>query len=175
MSISVLNNEFSWLLLFEGNLDQAGSKLAKASQLYPGHSTTKAMNVLFHLATENYSRVIELSLEDINNDAGRHTNILKAWLVKAYSAVGNQEEARKCLVRVETLPEATPYRSVYLTLAYAGIGEVNEFFIWARHAIEEKALSFGHLRLIDREIPGSGSIRQDPRFIELFKKAGLEA
>jgi hypothetical protein len=76
---------------------------------------------------------------------------------------------------LETLPEGTPYKSVCLTLAHAGLGDANEFFVWARRAIEEKVMSLGHLRLIDREIPGTGSIRQDPRFIELFKKVGLEA
>jgi tetratricopeptide (TPR) repeat protein len=175
LSISVLNNEFMWLLLFERNLEQAALKLAKAAQLYPGHITTRSGNVLFHLATENYSRVIELSLEDINRDEKRHANFLLAWLVKAYSAIGNREEARKCLARLETLPAGTPYKSVCLTLAYAGLGDLNEFFVWARRAIEEKIISFGHLRLIDREIPGTGMIRQDPRFIELFKKVGLEA
>jgi hypothetical protein len=150
-------------------------KLAKAAQLYPGHTTTISGNVLFHLATENYSRVIELSLEDINRDEKRHANFLLAWLVKAYSAIGNREEARKCLARLETLPAGTPYKSVFLTLAFAGLGDLNEFFVWARRAIEEKVISFGHLRLIDREIPGTGMIRQDPRFIELFKKVGLEA
>ena len=174
LSISVLHNEFTWLLLFERNLEQAALKLAKASQLYPGHTSIKSGNVLFHLATENYLRVIDLSLEDIKSD-GKPTNFLLAWLVKAYSATGNREEARKCLARLETLPEGTPYRSVYLLLAYAGLGEVNEFFTWARRAIEEKDISFGHLRLIDREIPGTGSIRQDPRFTELFKKAGLKS
>jgi hypothetical protein len=114
-------------------------------------------------------------LEDINRDEKRHANFLLAWLVKAYSAIGNREEARKCLARLETLPAGTPYKSVCLTLAYAGLGDLNEFFVWARRAIEEKIISFGHLRLIDREIPGTGMIRQDPRFIELFKKVGLEA
>jgi TolB-like protein/Tfp pilus assembly protein PilF len=175
LSISVLNNEFTWLLLFERNLEQAALKLAKASQLYPGHTTTRSGNVLFHLATENYSRVIELSLEAIGHDESLRNNILLAWLVKAYAALGNREEARRCLARLETLPEGTPYKSVCLTLAHAGLGDANEFFVWARRAIEEKVMSLGHLRLIDREVPGTGSIRQDPRFTDLFKKVGLEA
>ena len=58
---------------------------------------------------------------------------------------------------------------------YAGLGEMDEFFLWANRASEEKTMNFGRLRLIDKEIPAMRNIRQDPRFIELFKKVGLEA
>ncbi len=175
LSIVVLVNELSWLLLFEANLEQAALKLAKASQLYPEHPMTTNANVFFQLVSRNYSRAIDLSLEAIEHGELAHTSFLMAWLVTAYSEIGNREEARKWLARVEELPEGTPYRSVLLTLAYGGLDEANGFFIWARRAIEEKTMSFGHLRLIDREIPTVRNVRQDPRFIELFRKVGLEA
>jgi adenylate cyclase len=175
MSIAVLANEVYWLLLFEENPEKASLKLARVSRLYPDHRMTREIGVFFHIATENYSRAIELALGVIGHDETPETNFLLARLVIAYSGIGNREEARKWLARIETLPERTPYKSVLLTLAYGGLGEVDEFFIWARRSIEEKAMSLGHLRLIDREIPAMRNIRQDPRFIELFKKVGLEA
>jgi adenylate cyclase len=175
LSIAVLNHEFEWLLEFEGNLEQSALKLTRASQLYPDHQTTRGMNVFFHIVTGKYSRAIELSLAAIGHDEGPGANFLFAWLVVAYSAIGNREEARKWLARLETLAEGTPYRSVMLSLAYGGLGEANEFLVWARRAIEEKAISFGHLRLIDKELPALHGIREDPRFVELFKKVGLDA
>ncbi len=176
MSLVALVNEITWLLLFEGNLEQAALKLAKVSQLYPENKLTKEYTALFHIVTGNYSRAIELSLAAIGHDEEHGTMIFLPFLVNAYSAIGNREEARQWLARVETLPEGTTHRSLYLMIAYAGLGEVNEFFIWARRAIEEKeGVIFGRLRLINKEIPAIRNIRQDPRFIELFKKAGLEA
>jgi len=174
LSVVVLINEFTWLLLFEGNREKSALKLARASQLYPDNRFARDMEVLFNLVVGNYSRAIELSLEIIRRDE-RPVNVLFAWLVAAYSAVGNQGEARKWLAKIETIPEGTWLRSTGIALAYAGLGEVNEFFIWARRAVEEKDISFGHLRRIESEIPTARNVRQDPRFIELFKKVGLEA
>ena len=175
MSIAVLINEFTWLLLFEGNLDQSALKLARASQLYPDHPSTEWAKVLFQIVAGKYSQAIELALKAIGHDGNPQTNILMAYLATAQSAIGNREDARKWLAKIEMVPEGTGLRSVSIALAYAGLGEVDEFFIWARRAIEERDILFGHIRLIDREIPTARGIRQDPRFIELFKKVGLEA
>ncbi len=175
MSISVLGSQLLWLLLYAGDIEQSARKVAKAIQLYPEHRMTRGMNALFHYYTGDYSRAIELSLKAIDVDEKPHTMGALPVLVWAYSAIENREEARKWLAKIEKLPEETPYRSLYLMIAHAGLGEVDEFFTWARRAIEEKALNFGRLRLIDREILAMRNIRQDPRFIELFKKAGLEA
>jgi hypothetical protein len=133
------------------------------------------MNVLFHIVTGNYLHAIELSLGAIGHHEKPHNITLLMWLVTAYSAIGNREEARKWLARLEGLPERTPYRSASIAFAHAGLGDLNEFFAWASRASEEKALFFGHFRLIDKQIPAMRNIRQDPRFIELFKNVGLEA
>ncbi len=97
--------------------------------------------------------------------------------IAGYGTLGDWQSRRgkKWLGKLEMLPEETPYRSIYIAIAHAALGHLNEFFIWARRASEEKATNFGILRLIDRDIPAMRNIRQDPRFKELFKKVGLEA
>jgi adenylate cyclase len=174
-SIVVLFNQFIWLMLYFGNKEEAAKKAAKANQLYPGHQFTRAMNAFYEYYTGNYSRAIKLLLE--SNEIDEKRGDFAAWpeLVCAYSAMGNGEEARKWLAKIESLPEDTESRSIYFAVAHAGLGELDEFFTWARRASEEKAWEFGRLRLIDREIPAMRNIRQDPRWVELFKKVGLEA
>ena len=177
LSIVVIYNQLAWLLLYFGNKEQAADKLAKATQLYPDHRLTEQMNVLFLYHTGNYSRAIELSQKALDFDERPYEfefGFLDMMLA-AYSAIGNRDEIRKWLAKIEMLPEESPFRSGYIALAYAALGEVNEFLIWARRACDEKALNLGHLRLIDREIPTMRNIRQDPRFIELFRKVGLKA
>jgi adenylate cyclase len=174
MSIVVLGGQLLWLMLYAGDKEQSARKVAKATQLYPEHQLTTAMNVLFHYYTGNYSRAIEL-LKAIGVGEKPYTLGALPMLVWAYSAIGNREEARKWLAKIEMLPRETPYRSLYITISHAGLGDVDEFFIWARRAIEDKALNFGRLRLLDREIPAMPNIRQDPRFAELFKNVGLRA
>ena len=175
MSIAVLFDQVDWLLLYARDLEQSAQKIARASQLYPEHELTKEMDVLFQTVTGNYSRVIELSLRAVGHDEKPHTIGLLTSLVASYYAIGNIEEARNWLARAKSLPEGTKYRSAYIAYAHAGLAEVDEFFTWAHRACEEKAINLGLLRLIDKEVPGVRNIRQDPRFIELFKKLGLEA
>jgi adenylate cyclase len=174
MSIVVLGGQLLWLLLYAGDKEQSARKVAKATQLYPEHQLTTAMNVLFHYYTGNYSRAIELLKATGVDEKPRNLGALP-MMVWAYSAIGNREEATKWLAKIEVLPEETPYRSLYITISHAGLGNVDEFFIWARRAIEDRALNFGRLRLLDREIPAMRNLRQDPRFTELFENAGLKA
>ena len=61
-----------------------------------------------------------------------------------------------------------------LYVAYAALGDVDNFFLFANRAFEEKTLAFIDLRLIDRWIPSAHKIRDDHRFSELFSKAGLK-
>ena len=175
MSIAVLSDQLDWLLLYTGNLEEASQKVAQAKQLYPEHQLTKEMNVFIYYDTGDYSRAIELLLKLIGEDEKPQSGGLQAWLVMAHAAIGDREEATKWMVKVKMLPEGIPYRSVLIAYAYAGLGEMDEFFTWANRAFKEKTMNFGRLRLIDKEIPAMRNIRQDPRFVELFKKAGLEA
>jgi tetratricopeptide (TPR) repeat protein len=171
----VLYDQFTWLMLYAGNIEQSAQKVAKANQLYPQHRLTRMMNVDFPYRTGNYNRAIELLLKEIDVDKEPWTAGGMTVLVCAYSATGNQEEARKWLAKIEMLPVETSYRSIDIAGAHAGLGEADEFFKWARRAIEEGFWNFGRFRLIDKEIPAALNIRQDPRFNELFKKVGLEA
>jgi hypothetical protein len=88
--------------------------------------------------------------------------------------MGDKENAVECLRELIALPEETSGRTVYISYVYAGLGEADEFFTFANRAFKEKTLSFGDIRLIDRVIPGTRKIRDDPRFSELFNRAGLK-
>jgi hypothetical protein len=56
----------------------------------------------------------------------------------------------------------------------AALGDIDKFFVFADRAFKEKTLSFIDLRLVDRWMPWTRKIREDPRFSELFSKAGLK-
>ena len=175
MSIAVVFGQFMWLMLYDRNIDESARKVAKAKQLYPQHPLTEEMNILFHIFTGNYTRAIELLVEAIDVEKKPYTVRLFHYLVGAYSAIGNREEAGKWLAKLEKLPEETPGRPLFIAVAYAGLGDWDQFFIWANRASEEKSWHFGRLRLSDPEIPAMRNMHKDPRFIELFKKVGLDA
>jgi adenylate cyclase len=174
LSIAVLSTQIDWLLLYAKDIERAVQKVAKATQLYPESRLTKEMNFQIRYDTGDYSRAVEVLLKLIGDDE-KPDGVQMAWLVMSYAAIGNREEATKWMSRVKTLPEEKQSRSVLIAYAHAGLGEIDEFFTWIKRACDEKIMNFGRLRLIDREIPAMRNIRQDPRFIELFKKVGLEA
>ena len=175
MSIAVLSDQLDWLLLYSRDLEQSARKVARATQLYPENQLTREMNVFIYYDTGDYSRAIELLLKLIGGDERDQSAGLLAWLVMAYAGIGDREEATKWMAKVKMIPEGTPYRSILIAYAYAGLGEMDEFFTWANRATRENIMNFGRLRLIDKEIPAMRNIRRDLRFIELFKKVGLEA
>ena len=191
MSIAVLYSQSFWQMLYAGNIERSSQKIAKARQLYPEHQMITDMNIFHEFYAGNYSGAIMLILKSMSSEekkqaaekivigsitpSSSQTVEYLPLLVSAYSAMGNQEEARKWLAKMMTLPEGTPYRSVYIAVAHAWRGDIDEFFSWAKRASEEKGWGFGRLRLIEREIPPMRHIHEDPRFKELFKKVGLEA
>ncbi len=175
MSIVVIFSQFMWLMLYDRNIDESAKKVAKATQLHPHTQLTEEMNILFHIYTGNYTHAIELLLETIDIDKKPYTVRFVPYLVTAYSAIGNREEAGKWLAKLEMLPKETPGRPLFIAAAFAGLGDRIEFFTWASRASEEKSWHLGRLRLIELQTPAMRNIRQDPRFIELFKKVGLDA
>jgi FimV-like protein len=118
----------------------------------------------------------------VSTYAAQRTNLVKdsnnpsfkSDLALAYAAMGDRENAVKWLRELIALPEETSGRTVTIAYVYAGLGEVDEFFVFANRAFKEKTLSFSEIRLIDRVIPGTRKIGDDPRFAELFSKAGLK-
>jgi TolB-like protein/Tfp pilus assembly protein PilF len=176
MSIAVLFNHYLWLMVYAGDKEQAAKKIAKANQLYPEHPMTREMNMLFQYHTGNYSRVIESAKEGVSAELTPRAGDHMIFPIASYLAIGNLEEARKWLAKVETLPQETPFLPGWIALAHAALGEVDEFFFWAHRACEENApFNWGRLRLIDKELPAMRNIHDDPRFTELFKRAQLKA
>ena len=91
-----------------------------------------------------------------------------------YAAMGDKENAMRWLRELISVPEENSWRTVMIANVYAALGDVDEFFVFANRAFKEQTLSFIDLRLIDRWIPAARKIREDPRFNELFSKAGLK-
>jgi adenylate cyclase len=176
MSIAVLYNEYLWLTLYAGNEEQAVEKVAKANRIYPEHTTTRQLNMLLQYHAGNYSQAIRLAMEAEGAELTLRASDHVIFPIAAFWAIGNLEEARKWLAKVETLPQETPFRPGWIALAHAALGEVDEFFFWAHRACEESpSFNWGRLRLIDKELPAMRNIHDDPRFTELFKQAQLKA
>ena len=140
----------------------------------PDHWMTRdCLGSSYYLAGD-YDEAIRVTLAASALPTNSGNPALIGGLIMIYAAMGDEENAKKWLRELTAIPEENTWRNTMIYLAYAALGDVDEFFVFANRAFAEKTLSFIDLRLIDRWIPSARKIRDDPRFSELFSKAGLK-
>ncbi len=173
LSVIILSNEIIYFMIL-GEEEESWKKLQKALKLDPEHPLLNDFHGFFYYMKGDYSRATEIFLKGIAVGQNSKNPNFMIDLVFAYAAAGDPEKARRWLKEILALPEGTASRSLFISYAYAALGELDEFFAWSERAIKEKDFNFGDVRLIDKVIPAMHSIRNDPRFSQLFKKANLE-
>jgi tetratricopeptide (TPR) repeat protein len=99
------------------------------------------------------------------------TPVMVAVLGSAYAAAGKKEEALRVLREVLEPAKRKFVSSADIAMIYAGLGENDRAFQWLDKAQEEGSLWSTSLKLE----PLLGSLRGDPRYAGLLRRAGLPA
>jgi TolB-like protein/Flp pilus assembly protein TadD len=172
LSIVILNSEIQYLALL-GRKAEAEKKLKKMLEIDPDHWMAIDALASSHYLEGNYEKAIEVALAALALPKNSSNPSLKGGLVMTYGAMGDKENARKWLRELVAIPEENVWRNSMIALAYAALGDPDEFFVFANRAFKEKSLSFIDMRLIDKWMPWASKIHEDPRFSELFSRAGL--
>jgi TolB-like protein/Tfp pilus assembly protein PilF len=172
MSIVILYNEFGYLSVL-GRKAEAEKRLKKLLEIDPEHWMARdALNSSYYLKGDYEQSIRTLTgAPELVKDSSNP--ILKASLAMTYAAMGDKVNAMRWLRELISVPEENSWRSVMIAGVYAALGDFDEFFVYANRAFKEQTLSFIDLRLIDKWILGARKIRDDPRFFELFSRAGL--
>jgi TolB-like protein/class 3 adenylate cyclase/Tfp pilus assembly protein PilF len=101
----------------------------------------------------------------------RHpTNNGYASVLGFYSGrLGKQDKAKDILEKLKGLPDDVNGKPFWIAFVYAGLGERDEMFRQLDLAFEERSILFRALRYsrLDQ------SIREDPRYVALFRRANL--
>ena len=173
LSIVILYNEFGYLSTL-GKKTEGEKRLKKVLEIDPEHWMARDALASSYYLKGDYENSIRILLEasKVVKDSGNP--MLKAGLAMTYAAMSDKENAMRWLRELISVPEENSWRTVMIANVYAALGDVDEFFVFANRAFKEQTLSFIDLRLIDRWIPAARKIREDPRFNELFSKAGLK-
>ena len=87
----------------------------------------------------------------------------------AYATVGDQEEARRILARLRALHERRLVPSGSIGILYGALGDLNEAFVWAEKAYQERDPQLTYLKTGRRFEP----LRNDPRYVDLVRRVGL--
>lgn len=173
LSIVTLYNQFAYLAPF-GRKTESESVLKKMVAIDPDHWMTREALASSNYLKGDYEKSISGLFDAMELVKNSVNPALKLGLAMSYAAMGDQKNATKWLRELEAVPEDDAWRNTLLATVHAALGDVDEFFEYANRALAEKSLNFVDLRLIDKWIPGARQIRQDPRFAELFSKAGLK-
>src|SRR2546427_7536701 len=173
LSIVILYNEFGYLSSL-GMKAEGEKRLKKMLKIDPDHWMARDARASSYYLKGDYEQSIRILLDASKFVKDSSNPMLKAGLGMTYATMGDKENAMRWLRELISLPKENSWRTVMIANVYAALGDVDECFVFANRAFKEKTLSFIDLRLIDRWIPGTRRIRDDPRFSELFSKAGLK-
>src|SRR5713101_2851043 len=173
LSIVILYSQFQYLAIL-GRKAEAAKKLKKMLEIDPDQWMTRDSLASSYYLEGDYEQAIKVAAAALALPKNSGNPSLTGTLAMTYAAMGDEENAKKCLRELIAIPEENVWRNTMLYIVYAALGDFDEFFVFANRAFKERSLSFIDLRLIDRWMPWARKVREDPRFSELFGKAGLK-
>ena len=153
-------------LYYLGRCEQAIAHCRKSLELDPGHIWARTQIAHCLLQQGRYEEVIaELRrAQEIN----RHDTNL-SFLGYVYAVAGRRAEARQALAELEIEARRRHVSPIYPARVYAGLGEKDRALALLRQAYDERS---DHVLYLNTT-PFFKSLRSDPRFVELLRRAGL--
>lgn len=154
-------------LYYARRFDEAIKAYGEALEMDPnlswGHLWIGQVLVLqgkFNEAIEEIQKAIRLSNGDIR---------ARATLGHAYAVAGKRAEAMQVIDELKQLSKQRYVSPYFVAVVYAGLQDDDDAFTWLEKAYQER---HPYLILMDVE-PVFDRIRNDPRFIALKKRVGL--
>jgi TolB-like protein/Tfp pilus assembly protein PilF len=91
------------------------------------------------------------------------------FLVRVYAASGKRDEAKKALEQMYEVAKRRYVPAYSFAVAYAGLGDKDQAFQWLDRTIQDHAWDINYVK-VD---PTLDSLRSDPRFADIVKRAGF--
>ena len=133
----------------------------KASGAFWIRGMSYQQKTMFGESIKDYLHALELSPEDQN---------YLAALGHVYASSGNVSAARNILDTLFALNKKEHVSPFFIALVYAGLNDKEKALEWLEKACEEKS---GSVRYLKME-PRLQNLRNEPRYIAMMKKIGLE-
>jgi TolB-like protein/DNA-binding winged helix-turn-helix (wHTH) protein/Flp pilus assembly protein TadD len=118
-----------------------------------------AQKHLHEEAIAEFQRAIELS---------GHSGAFDSNLAHVYAVSGRKLEAENIIKDLEARPDKNPSIDANIALVYVGLGDHDQAMIWLNKAYEARFNPSILLR------PGFDPLRDDPRFVDLRRRLGLQ-
>jgi TolB-like protein/Tfp pilus assembly protein PilF len=163
-----LNNALAGRLLAAGRYDEALAQVQRTLELdehfAPAHQTLGWIHLHSGKQKESireFQHALELSgVEDTD---------IQLDLGFACAVSGQQEEARRILVKLEQMHQQGIAPSASVSILYGALGESDQAFAWLEKAYQERDPQLTYLKAGRRFEP----MRKDPRFGQFVRRIGL--
>ena len=165
---SRINADLGMAYLSDRRFDEAIEQEKKTLELNPRSAGARwirgmayQQKKMFDSAIKDYQSALELSHNNPN---------FLAALGHAYASSGNTAGAHNILDTLFVVNKQEPVSPFFFALVYTGLNDKENALKWLERSFEEKS---GSVRYLKME-PRLQSLRNEPRYIALMKKIGLE-
>jgi eukaryotic-like serine/threonine-protein kinase len=164
----ILSANLAHMSLCAGQYTQDFEALRKLSELDPDFPWLHHQLGRWYEEQGRYEEAIAEHRKALSLSEG-HPYIM-AGLGHTYAVAGEKAEALKVLSDLKELSERRYVSPVYVSVVYAGLGDMDDALVWLQKAYEERDLFPMIWLKVD---PYFNALRSDPRFQELLRRAGL--
>ena len=164
-----VNNALAGRLLVAGRVDEALQQLRGTLEMNPHFAPAHQTLGWAYLNKRKHEEAIQEFQQALKLSGTDDTDIMLD-LGFAYATAGNQEQARKILVKLKKLNERGLVPSGSIAILYGALGELNEAFAWLDKAYDERDPELTYLKVPGRRFE---PLRHDARYQQLVHRIGF--
>jgi TolB-like protein/DNA-binding winged helix-turn-helix (wHTH) protein/Flp pilus assembly protein TadD len=166
--LAVSGADLGWDLLFARRYDEAIQELHSALAVKPDDAFARWILGFALIANHDPQGAIP-QLEKGVSISNRSPAVI-GLLVNAYTQAGRRVDALGLLDELRRRKQTEYVPAAAFVLAYLGLGEYDQALVWLEQAYKEQSYALQTLRVL----PLFDPIRNDPRFIDLLHRVGLD-
>ena len=163
----VVNSSAAWVRFVAGDYEEAISRCLHTVGMNPRFSAARRVLGAAYLQSGREDEAIQ-SLQGAMAQTEKDP-VLLAWLAHARAAVGDHDEARALLAKLQRMSERRFVPSYHIALAHIGLEETDQAFAALERATVESDPALPNLVVDPRFEP----IRADARYSRLVELLGL--
>ncbi|HVF73345.1 MAG TPA: winged helix-turn-helix domain-containing protein [Chthoniobacterales bacterium] len=163
----IINSDVAKVYFITRHYDEAVEQFKRTLELDPGFAQAHGLLGLTYSAQGLHDK----ALEQVGKIRGWESDPMSvAWLGYIYGASGNKVETEQTLGRLRDLAAHTYVSPLWMALVHAGAGEKDQAFEWFEKVFQERSVGGG---VVLKANPNFDSLRADPRFADLLRRANL--
>jgi len=160
--------ELAWDLFYARRYDQAIQELHSVLAVKPDDAYALWILGFSLIANHHPQQAIPVLKKGVS--VSNHSPALIGLLVNASAQAGRRADALRMLKELKRRKQSEYIPAAAFVLAYLGLDEYDETFIWLDQAYKEQSNMLQLLKIF----PFFDPIRADPRFIDLLHRVGLD-